>query len=274
MAVHLFSLDMADNKKSFILYCDQRGIFNKLSDEQAGVLIKHIFAYVSDENPTAEFITELAFESIKQQLKRDLKSWETQQEQRKQAGLKSAEIRKRNATSVDERSISSTDNVTVTVNVNDTVNGNETDSKEVAIALAHPLIKFIQENAPTVNSMKQPLTNEQAEKLLIDLQINNKERKDELKRLIMSMENYVPLKSKSKSANLTIRKWWATEQKGANGSKPIKPETEADRAAHEFMETVKAYNTHKTLYGEESANEKFNMNNGNVQSSIDNKRIA
>ena len=53
-----------------------------------------------------------------------------------------------------------------------------------------------------------------------------------------------------------------------------KPETEADRAAHEFMETVKAYNTHKTLYGEQSANEKFNMNNGNVQSSIDNKRIA
>lgn len=53
-----------------------------------------------------------------------------------------------------------------------------------------------------------------------------------------------------------------------------KPETEADRAAHEFMETVKAYNTHKTLYGEESANEKFNMNNGNVQPSIDNKRIA
>ena len=129
MAVHLFSFDMADNKTSFILYCDQRGIFNKLSNEQAGVLIKHIFAYVSDENPTAEFITELAFESIKQQLKRDLKSWETQQQQRKQAGLKSAEIRKRNATTferesttVDDRSISSTDNVNVTVNVNDTVN--------------------------------------------------------------------------------------------------------------------------------------------------------
>ena len=40
---------MAEGKKSFILYVDQRGTFNKLSDEQAGKLIKHIFAYVSDE---------------------------------------------------------------------------------------------------------------------------------------------------------------------------------------------------------------------------------
>lgn len=127
---------------------------------------------------------------------------------------------------------------------------NEQEGKEVAIALAHPLIKFIQENAPTVNSMKQPLTNEQAEKLLIDLQINTKERKEELKRLIMSMENYVPLKSKSKSANLTIRKWWATEQKSANGGKPTKPETPEERDAREFMEQLKKDTTNLILYGD------------------------
>lgn len=127
---------MADGKKSFILYCDQRGIFNKLSDEQAGVLIKHIFAYVSDENPQADFVTELAFELIKTQLKRDLKTWEVRQEQRREAGRKSAEARQqamenaqRNSTTVEsrsteinERSVSSTVNDTVTVNVNGTVN--------------------------------------------------------------------------------------------------------------------------------------------------------
>ena len=64
--------NMAENKKSFILYSDQRGIFNKLSNEQAGELIKHIYSYVNDEDPEGNFITELAFESIKQQLKRDL----------------------------------------------------------------------------------------------------------------------------------------------------------------------------------------------------------
>jgi hypothetical protein len=79
---------MAKDKKSFILYCDQRGIFNKLSDEQAGVLIKHIFAYVSDENPDADFITELAFEGIKSALKRDLKKFEGIKEKRAEAGRK------------------------------------------------------------------------------------------------------------------------------------------------------------------------------------------
>lgn len=118
---------MAENKKSFILYCDQKGVWDKLNNEQAGKLIKHIIAYVNDENPqTDDFITELAFEPIKQHLKRDLKKWEKQYDQRVEAGKKSAESRKRNSTSVDERSVSSTDNVSVngSVNVNATVNEN------------------------------------------------------------------------------------------------------------------------------------------------------
>lgn len=117
---------MADNKKSFILYCDQKGVWDKLDNEQAGRLIKHVISYVNDENPISpDFITELAFEPIKQSLKRDLKKWEKQYGQRVEAGRKSAESRKRNSTTVNERSISSTvsvsdsvsDSVSVTVNV-------------------------------------------------------------------------------------------------------------------------------------------------------------
>lgn len=55
--------------------------------------------------------------------------------------------------------------------------------------------------------------------------------------------------------------------------KPVKPETPKERDARIFMETVKAYNTHKTLYGEESANEKFKFNE-HVQSNNNNNRIA
>jgi len=66
---------MAKDKKSFMLYIDQMGTFNKLEDEQAGKLIKHIFMYCNDEDPKGDFITELAFESIKQSLKRDLKKY-------------------------------------------------------------------------------------------------------------------------------------------------------------------------------------------------------
>lgn len=120
---------MAENKKSFVLYTDSKGLIDQLPDEIAGRLFKHIFAYVNDENPISEeLILNIAFEPIKNQLKRDLVKWSNQTDQRRQAGLKSAEIRKRNATSVNERSISSTDNVNVSVSVNDNVSDNVTDS--------------------------------------------------------------------------------------------------------------------------------------------------
>ena len=107
---------MAENKKSFVLYSDSQGLVNQLPDEVAGRLLKHIYAYVNDENPISdELLLNIAFEPIKMQLKRDLIKWENQLEQRRNAGLKSAEVRKRNSTTVNERSISSTDNV----NVND-----------------------------------------------------------------------------------------------------------------------------------------------------------
>jgi hypothetical protein len=68
---------MAENKKSFILYADQHGLFEKLPDEIAGKLIKHIFRYVNDENPESDdLLIQIAFEPIRLQLKRDLKSWE------------------------------------------------------------------------------------------------------------------------------------------------------------------------------------------------------
>lgn len=120
---------MAENKKSFVLYTDSKGLIDQLPDEIAGRLFKHIFAYVNDENPISdELILNIAFEPIKNQLKRDLVKWSNQTDQRRQAGLKSAEIRKRNATSVNERSISSTDNVNVSVSVNDNVSDNVNDS--------------------------------------------------------------------------------------------------------------------------------------------------
>jgi len=120
---------MAENKKSFVLYSDSKGLIDQLPDDIAGRLFKHIFAYVNDEDPISdELILNIAFEPIKTQLKRDLVKWSNQTEQRRQAGLKSAEIRKRNTTEINERSISSTDNVNVNVSVNDNVSDNVNES--------------------------------------------------------------------------------------------------------------------------------------------------
>ena len=101
---------MAENKKSFVAYADWKETFDALSDEKAGQLIKHIFAYVNDENPESEdMLINAVFASIKQTLKRDLRKWEKQYTQRVAAGKKSAQVRKHNSTVVNGRSVSSTD---------------------------------------------------------------------------------------------------------------------------------------------------------------------
>lgn len=134
---------MAENKKSFVLYTDSQGLVNQLPDDVAGRLFKHIYAYVNDENPiTEELLLNIAFEPIKMQLKRDLTKWENQLEQRKQAGLKSAEVRKRNATKTNERSISSTDNVNV--NVNDINKDSKANLEIRTLAFKNSLIPFKQ----------------------------------------------------------------------------------------------------------------------------------
>lgn len=67
---------MAENKKSFIAYCDWLELFENLTNEEAGKLVKHLFNYVNDKNPKSDKITELLFIQIKQSLKRDLKKYE------------------------------------------------------------------------------------------------------------------------------------------------------------------------------------------------------
>lgn len=127
---------MAEDKKGFLLYADQKELFEQLPDDKAGQLIKHIFKYVNDENPiTEDLVIKLSFIPIKQQFKRDLEKWDKTREVRSKAGKASAEAKKlkkqQDATksthvkSVKENSTKST--VSVNDNVNVTVNGNVND---------------------------------------------------------------------------------------------------------------------------------------------------
>lgn len=124
--------EMAQGKKSFIAYSDWKDVFDELPNEDAGALIKHIFAYVNDENPVSDSVLIRAvFANIKSTLKRDLSKWDNQLQQRVSAGKRSAELRAQNKsnenpTVVDPRKRKSTDSVndsvsdTVNVTVNDT----------------------------------------------------------------------------------------------------------------------------------------------------------
>ncbi|KGO88073.1 hypothetical protein Q765_03180 [Flavobacterium rivuli WB 3.3-2 = DSM 21788] len=76
---------MAADKKSFLLYCDLIHSIEKMPDEKAGVLFKHILRYVNDQNPvTDDLLIEVAFEHIKQSLKRDLAKYESTRAKNKQ----------------------------------------------------------------------------------------------------------------------------------------------------------------------------------------------
>jgi len=80
---------MAENKKSFVFYCEWQESFEALTDEEAGLLIKHILGYVNDENPVLDDkYVNLAFIPIKQTLKRDLKKYENYIEKQKANGKK------------------------------------------------------------------------------------------------------------------------------------------------------------------------------------------
>lgn len=147
---------MAKDKTSFVLYSDSKSIIDLMTNEQAGLLLKTLFAYVNDENPVIDNSIAIVFEMIKLQLKRDLKKWEQTKEGRSAAGKASAEARKlaklkeqtsTNSTNVDFVQQTLT-NSTVSVSVNDSVNVNDIkkDSKanlEIrSLAFKNSLIPF------------------------------------------------------------------------------------------------------------------------------------
>lgn len=130
---------MAENKKSFLLYCDLIHTINKLPNEKAGELFKHILSYVNDEHPkTDDLIIEISFEPIRQQLKRDLDKWSKGSKGRtdkaRLAGLASAKSRELKATQSNSLVESSTQSTaSVNVSVSDNVKGsviNNINSRE------------------------------------------------------------------------------------------------------------------------------------------------
>ena len=153
---------MAEGKKSFIAYSDWKATFDEMSNEDAGLLIKHIFSYVNDENPVSDnVLIRVAFAQFKQTLKRDLNKWEEQLDQRREAGRRSAEKRafeKRNerSTSVESRQRNSTDSVSVIDSVNDIIIDNVKEKRINKFIAPTPddVILYCQERKNNVDAQK------------------------------------------------------------------------------------------------------------------------
>ncbi len=150
---------MAENKKSVLLYCDIIHTIKSLTDEEAGKLFKHYLDFINDLNPTSDRLTELLFEPIKQNLKRDLKKWEVKSE-RNSTIAREGWVKRTHANACErmngDAKHADKDKVTVTVTVTDTV----TDTVKVKdIKVKEDKIEFIS---------KVFLTQIEKEKILLD----------------------------------------------------------------------------------------------------------
>lgn len=190
---------MAKDKKSFILYVDQKDLFNKLPDDIAGKLIKHIYSYVSDENPKSDdLIIEIAFEPIKQQLKRDLKLFEEKRVKRSEAGLAGATKRwKEMPNDANEWQTIANDSKRINgiAKIADNVNVNDNDNN-IYRSFAHLSI-----------------TNADVEKLLTKYSI------DDIDEVLDSIENFKGNK-KYTSLYLTASKWLSKNKKTTEAEEP------------------------------------------------------
>ena len=213
---------MAEEKKSFILYVDLIHTIEKLPNEDAGELFKHILRYVNDKNPTTEnILVDVTFEPIKQQLKRDLKAWEGSKEEKSIAGIKgnlkrwnsdlyeqvvSGKITLEEAQSIAEhRRTSQHDKVPsqsiakIAVNVNDNVNVNVNDNKDIYMSFDH-------------------LSITKAE----CIKLNENYTKKQIDSILEAIQNYKPNK-KYTSLYLTAKNWLKKEY-GENGiAKEVDP---------------------------------------------------
>lgn len=114
---------MAKDKKSFVLYCDLIHTVRKLPKEDAGELFIHILEYVNDLNPeTDNPLVDIAFEPIKQSLKRDLKKYEDRADRARENGKKGGRPKNPQKPKKTQSVISKPkkpDSVSVSVSVND-----------------------------------------------------------------------------------------------------------------------------------------------------------
>lgn len=86
------------SKNSFVLYTEQRAILNKLTDEQAGKLIKAIYEYVdTGEIKDIDPVIDIVITPFITVLDKDLKKYEETKKKRAEAGAKGGKQTQANA---------------------------------------------------------------------------------------------------------------------------------------------------------------------------------
>ncbi len=120
---------MAEDKNGFLLYKDLIKTVQKLPIDKAGELFMHILKYVNDENPeTDDLIIEIAFEPVKQKLKRDLKKYEETKEKNRENANKRWQKDKATESSGNKKNATASDRIPVDAKHADSDTGSDTDT--------------------------------------------------------------------------------------------------------------------------------------------------
>jgi len=135
-------------KDSFILYTEQKAVVDKLTDEQAGKLIKAIYEYEeTGEIPELDSVLDLVFTPFKIALDKNDSKWEEIKQKRSEAGKIGAEKKKQkqakeaNANFAKQKKQKEAKQA---VNVNDNVNVNVIKKKNNKKKITQPSLEEIE----------------------------------------------------------------------------------------------------------------------------------
>ena len=152
-------------KDSFILYTEQKAVIDKLTDEQAGKIIKAIYEYVeTDKMPQLDNILDLVITPFKLALDRNKAKYEQVSKVRAEAGAKGGKQKKQMQT----KKSKCNDNDNENVNVNDNENNND-NVGESCIDGLQQIIDFYNNNIGLITPYGLEVLSDYAKEMPVDL---------------------------------------------------------------------------------------------------------
>ncbi len=134
-------------KDSFILYTEQKAVIDKLTDEQAGKIIKAIYEYVETEKmPKLDSMLDIIIIPFKQNLDRNREKYNKISEIRAKAGAKGGKQKKQMQTKESKCNDNDNDNDNDNENVNVNVNVNDNAVGESCVDGLQDVIDFYSNN--------------------------------------------------------------------------------------------------------------------------------
>lgn len=162
-------------RDSFILYTEQKAVIDKLTDEQAGKIIKAIYEYAeTDKMPKLDNVLDLVITPFKLVLDRNNNKWQDIKKKRSEAGKIGAEIKKQKQAKQANAKFDKQTKANQAVNVNDNVNVNVNDNdnnsaSDSCIDGLQKIIDFYNENIGAITPYGLEILTSYAKEMPVDL---------------------------------------------------------------------------------------------------------